>query len=381
MQAPNRTVLGSLFYSCTLLLVAVPLSAAEIFTVLWQKPGYLSATFSPDAKVILAGTQTGRVDVLDAATGNSKTSFQASASYIRNIEFAPNGELVAVASGERNFKIFRFTDLSVLHQQTTLAQFPPVSFSPDSASFAVGDKANITLYNSVSGGVIRSWSTTNFPLNDVQFMPDGKHVVTGSGQRGAAVALEMWDTATGERRWTERPAQTYNVESLAVSPDGQFIATCGYSGWAGQLQLWDALSGALKHTFSFNASSVSFSPQAPVLLAINTNLTLAKWPPEIVLNKPNAGSIAVRHQVRFNAAGTRFLTAGINLACYQTPRRFTHAEADGSALTLRWITPDANTTLQTSDLTQAWTDIFPDPASTSYTTPISGGAQFFRFRD
>jgi hypothetical protein len=169
------------------------------------------------------------------------------------------------------------------------------------------------------------------------------------------------------------------VDNLALSADGQLIATgSGYLNFSGQLQLWDTELGSLRHAFPFNSYSASFSPQGPVLLTINTNLALCKWPPKTLLEKSGVGSPAVRHQVKFNNAGTRFLTAGINLTCYQTPLLITHSDLAGSDLMLRWISPDVKTSLESSDLVGAWTEVARDLATTSYTIPIAGGGNYFR---
>jgi WD40 repeat protein len=66
------------------------------------------------------------------------------------------------------------------------------------------------------------------------FTPDGKYVVTGSGDR----TLKVWETATGKEFKTfAGPTGHQNlVLGVAVSPDGTLIASCGSDNSA---KLWD----------------------------------------------------------------------------------------------------------------------------------------------
>ena len=72
----------------------------------------------------------------------------------------------------------------------------------------------------------------------VAFSPDGRFIVSGSGDR----TLGLWDAANGALLKTFR-GHDGPVYSVAFSPDGRFIV----SGSDDQtLKLWDAGSGALR---------------------------------------------------------------------------------------------------------------------------------------
>jgi WD40 repeat protein len=68
----------------------------------------------------------------------------------------------------------------------------------------------------------------------IAFTPDGKYVVTGSGDK----TVKVWETATGKEFKTfAGPAGHQNlVLSVAVSPDGTLIASGGSDNTA---KLWD----------------------------------------------------------------------------------------------------------------------------------------------
>jgi len=81
-------------------------------------------------------------------------------------------------------------------------------------------------------------------VQSVAFSPDGKRMVTGSGDRLAKV----WDSATGQELLTLQ-GHAGQVMSVAFSPNGQRIITSG-GPWGvgknpGEVKVWDAASGEL----------------------------------------------------------------------------------------------------------------------------------------
>src|SRR5262249_36220793 len=69
----------------------------------------------------------------------------------------------------------------------------------------------------------------------VAFSPDGKAVLTGSGDRTA----RLWDAATGRPLGTPLTHQDA-VRAVAFSPDGKAVLT---GSWDKAARLWDAATG------------------------------------------------------------------------------------------------------------------------------------------
>ena len=108
-------------------------------------------------------------------------------------------------------------------------------------------------------------------LNSVAYSPDGKYIAT-CGSMGAF----LWDVETGmviRGFW----GQENCVISVAFSPDGTKVLT---GSWDGTAKLWDVGTGAVIRTFSGYmgyVESVAFSPDGMKVLTGSEDGTARIW--------------------------------------------------------------------------------------------------------
>jgi WD40 repeat protein len=116
-------------------------------------------------------------------------------------------------------------------------------------------------------------------VSSVAFSPDGKLVVSGSGDK----TVQLWDAVAGAALQTLK-GHSSRISSVAFSLDGKLIV----SGSDDEtVRLWDAVTGAAIETlngYSGRVSSVAFSPDGKLVvfgsgdktITLNTLLKLSK---------------------------------------------------------------------------------------------------------
>jgi WD40 repeat protein len=128
--------------------------------------------------------------------------------------------------------------------------------------------AKIQLYDAQSGQPKQELEhgAADRGIVEVAFTPDGKTLVS------ACRSVKFWDARTGKLLRTLDSKGS--VTSLAVSPDGRHLATCGFRMDKDkpivELLVWDARTGELKQTrpwqdTSMWPSSIAFSPDGSLL--------------------------------------------------------------------------------------------------------------------
>ena len=267
-----------------------------------------AVAFAPDGTLATLGH--GSLRLWDARTRVGKKPFELSgSSEYESLALSPNGELLAVASGEivrlwdmtkRELKPLQIPGDSVaISQNGTLAvrhgdslrlwdtktwvEMPELkvafavrnamAFSPDGKSFAAASgTGNVKLWDT------STWKETELSglggyVLSVAFSPDSKTLATGSGDKIA----RLWDMDTKKELPTKMRHENY-VFSVAFSPDGKTLAT----GCADHtVKVWDISwredQVPLTDYGWANLNTVMFSPDGTLLASSASDNTVDLW--------------------------------------------------------------------------------------------------------
>ncbi|WP_461783597.1 WD40 domain-containing protein [Prosthecobacter sp.] len=151
-----------------------------------------------------------------------------------------------------------------------------VAFSPKVPFVAVGRYGEVELVNPATKEVVRRLSGFTGKVNAVAFSPDGETVYAAGGEAGILGIVRSWKTSDGSSLRSFE-GHTDAAYALAVSPDGQWIATGAYDQ---KIRLWDTATGqeiALLKGHNGVVNGLSFRPDGKVLASASADRTVKLW--------------------------------------------------------------------------------------------------------
>lgn len=226
---------------------------------------YRDVEFGPDGSIFAATTWSsalgGTARVYDADTGEELHRLYAHRDTLSNLEFSPDGELLATASNDATVKFWDY-DKGVL--VTSYVDFPnrvqDIEFSPDGEYLLIGlgesvsypdgndqppdssaflwDLRNRMQSHQYEGNTNWIWATD---ISD-----DGAMIASGAGPLymppspdDLDATVRVWDAETDEQL-AVLEGHTNTVDSVRFEPDGMRILS---ASWDGTIRRWDWTSG------------------------------------------------------------------------------------------------------------------------------------------
>jgi WD40 repeat protein len=224
---------------------------------------------SPDGKWLAAtALYDWTLRVYDLATGREKHAFPTNnPSHCGYARFSTDSKYLAMSrytgpgdhQGSENITIWDLATGKV-HQEFDQPAFFGFAMSPDWKWFAAdGMKGEVNIRDRATGkSRISLPSNPSIGFYSLAFSPDGDTLVS------CGPALEMWELKTG-RELLGDDGHTGAVSVLDISPDGKTIASGGFDG---NIFLWDARTGKVLHRIAQQrmlVTSVAFSPDSQTL--------------------------------------------------------------------------------------------------------------------
>jgi WD40 repeat protein len=203
--------------------------------------------FSPDGRLLLAGTSRGAVVMWDLESETQLWSEIRRAGVgkvglrVTQRSFSPDGKTVLAKGGAsiddhaiRRFDARTGRELRSLSGHRSLVR--AYAFRADAAQVVSGgDDQTVMIWNGASGRRVATLRGHREGVGACTFSPDGAHVVSGSDDR----TLKLWDA----RRARESLTMTGHdgaITCCAFSPDGAAVVSGSRDT---TVRLWDAASG------------------------------------------------------------------------------------------------------------------------------------------
>ncbi len=191
-----------------------------------------------------------------------------------SVTFAPDGQTLALASGDYAVRRSRGTDLAVLG--TLRGHFDRVStvaFAPDGQTLASGAWDRwVQLWRPTDGAWLRTLEGHTGPVRSVVFAPDGQTLASASWDR----TVRLWRVADGTPlRTLEGHAD--GLLGVAFAPDGQTLASASQDS---TVRLWRVADGAVLHTLqghTHGVLGVAFAPDGQTLASASQDMSVRLW--------------------------------------------------------------------------------------------------------
>jgi len=312
-----------------------------------------SVSFSNDNHIAVGYNNS--ITILDANNGSEVKNLTDNKKIV-SVVFSPDGQFIASANGDENFKLWNINNGNFKTQITG----DDDNINVNSLSFSRDGQLVVSC--SENGGAINVWNVENVlnpsiknpyykklvrsmknigdtEINSVVISPNNRFIAAAVTDNGLCyeTAVMVWNVDSGMIHHELENIVGERCGVVAFSPNGKYIAAGTSSGREGEeVIIWNVENGELFKILKTNirdvdntVESISFSPDSKYIVTGNSDKTVKLWNVNegtvirtLEGHRNSVNSISFSADGRFIASGSRDKTVRIwNITSFTDGRR------------------------------------------------------------
>jgi WD40 repeat protein len=342
-----------------------------IFCTPADQPAINTAAFSPDGKTLITGDQSGRIQVLDAASGAVQHIYQRFRSRSGSLQLVdvqdgspqngqtleevpvlslhfkpPNGNQVGAAYEDGEIPVFDLKTGDISSPLSTISRPNVFRFSTSGSLLAAGNQEGLVSIWNLSNGKILNPTSHRGGVLAMALGPGNRLITSGNDKKVSMVnillgkqifniltqspvrdlafspdgtwfvtaaddhRIRVWDAEDGSERLSM--TQDGAVSRVVVSPNGQWIASTGDDRTT---RVWDALTGAQVYQIPLSSSGaeLAFSSDGNYLVSTDQQGKVNIWDVSMLgARKDSMQFNGMLNNIQYSSSGDRLAVAGKN---------------------------------------------------------------------